>query len=84
MKEATVTYYTSKQVHETYDNAVAKVIDELAKEGFGVLTQIDVTETLKKKLNVDFRKYRILGACHPVLAYQALQAEERRSLKEKR
>jgi uncharacterized protein (DUF302 family) len=55
---------------------VIRVTEELKKEGFGVLTSIDVQETLKKKLNVDFPKYTILGACNPPFAYQALQAEE--------
>jgi uncharacterized protein (DUF302 family) len=59
----------------SYEEAIAKVIDELKKEGFGVLTEIDVKETLKKKLNVDFRPYKILGACNPTLAHQALQKE---------
>ena len=59
-----------------FDEAIQKVKEELIKEGFGVLTEIDVTATLKKKLNVDFKKYVILGACHPPSAYLALQAEE--------
>ena len=54
-----------------------KVIDELKKEGFGILTDIDVQKTLMKKLDVDFRKYRILGACNPHFAYKALQVESR-------
>ena len=60
-----------------FDDAVVKVMEELKKEGFGIITEIDVKETLKKKLNVDFKKYRILGACNPSFAYQALQAEDK-------
>ena len=69
-------YYFSKNIDCSFDEAVAKVTDELRKEGFGILTEIDVKETLKKKLDVDFRKYKILGACNPPFAYKALQAEE--------
>jgi len=69
-------YNNSKKVNLTYDEAIEKAIEELKKEGFGVLTEIDVKETLKKKLDVDFRKYKILGACNPSLAYKALQLEE--------
>lgn len=71
-----MTYHNSKIVNYTFDEAITKVTDELKKEGFGVLTEIDVKETLKKKLDVDFRKYKILGACNPTFAYKALQAEE--------
>jgi uncharacterized protein (DUF302 family) len=70
-------YYFSKTLKITFDEAVAKVTEELKKGGFGVLTEIDVKETLKKKLNVDFRKYKILGACNPPYAYRALQAEDK-------
>lgn len=59
-----------------FDRTVQKVTDELKKEGFGVLTTIDVQETMKKKLDVDFKKYVILGACNPPFAFKALQAEE--------
>lgn len=65
----------SKTTALNYDQAIAKVTDELKKEGFGVLTEIDVKETLKKKLNAEFRPYKILGACNPTLAHRALQTE---------
>jgi uncharacterized protein (DUF302 family) len=70
-------YSFNKTLDMSFDDAVNKVTDELKKEGFGVLTDIDVQTTLKKKLDVDFRKYRILGACNPSFAYKALQAESR-------
>ena len=60
----------------TYEEAIAKVTAALQTEGFGILTEIDVKETLKQKLDVKFRKYIILGACNPAFAYQALQAEK--------
>ena len=69
-------YGFSKTVNLSYDQTVEKVTDELKREGFGVLTTIDVRETLKKKLNVDFKRYVIFGACNPPFAHQALQAEE--------
>ncbi len=69
-------YGFSKKVNLSYDAAVTKVTEELKKEGFGVLTTIDVKETLKKKLDVDFKRYVILGACNPPFAHKALQAEE--------
>jgi uncharacterized protein (DUF302 family) len=72
-----VVYYISKEVSFPFDTAIERVKEELKKEGFGVLTEIDVQDTLKKKLDVDFRKYRILGACNPPFAHKALQAEER-------
>ena len=69
-------YGFSKVVNLSYAEAIEKVTDELKKEGFGVLTEIDVKETLKKKLDVDFKPYKILGACNPPFAYKALQSEE--------
>ena len=72
-----MSYYFSKALKMSFDEAIAKVTEELKKGGFGIITEIDVKETLKKKLNVDFRKYRILGACNPPFAYKALQAEDK-------
>ena len=66
-------YGYKKQVNLTYHDAVAKTREELAKQGFGVLTEVDVKATLKKKLNAEFDDYIILGACNPPFAYQALQ-----------
>lgn len=69
-------YGFSKIVNLGYEEAIEKVTDELKKEGFGVLTEIDVKATLKKKLDIDFKPYKILGACNPPFAYKSLQAEE--------
>ncbi len=69
-------YGFSKVVNIGYQEAIEKVTEELKKEGFGVLTEIDVKETLKKKLDVEFKPYKILGACNPPFAYKSLQAEE--------
>ena len=70
-----MTYYFEKEIALNFEDTVIRATEELMKEGFGVLTEIDVKATLKKKLDVDFRNYRILGACNPPFAYQALQAE---------
>jgi uncharacterized protein (DUF302 family) len=70
-----MTFQTRRELTTSYDRVLAKLPEALKTEGFGVLTEIDVQDTLKKKLGVDFRRYRILGACNPALAHQALQAE---------
>lgn len=69
-------YGFSKTLDITFEQAIEKVTSELKREGFGVLTSIDVKETLKQKINVDFKKYTILGACNPLIAHKALQEEE--------
>lgn len=70
-------YYIEKITDYTFDQAITRVTEELKKEGFGILTEINVQETLKKKINVDFKKYRILGACNPAKAYEALKNEDK-------
>ena len=72
-----MSYYFSKTINSNFDDAVQKVTEALKVEGFGVLTEIDVKATLKKKLDVDFKNYKILGACNPPFAYKALQAEDK-------
>jgi len=72
-----MSYYFNKIVDMSFDEAIEKTTEELKKEGFGVLTEIDVKAALKKKINVDFRKYRILGACNPQYAHKALLAEDK-------
>ncbi|SFV32568.1 DUF302 domain-containing protein [Thermoflavifilum thermophilum] len=73
-----MSYYFSKTLSGvSFEDAIQRVTQALQTEGFGILTEIDVQATLKKKLDVDFRKYRILGACNPPFAYQALQAEDK-------
>ncbi len=71
-------YYFSKSlVNVTFDKAIQKVTESLKEEGFGILTEIDIKATLKKKLDVDFYNYKILGACNPPFAYKALLAEDK-------
>jgi uncharacterized protein (DUF302 family) len=72
-----MSYYFSKILGISFDEALVRVTEELKKEGFGILTEIDVKETMKKKMNVDFRKYKILGACNPPLAHKAMQTEDK-------
>lgn len=72
-----MSYYFNKIVEGKFSEVIESVTEELKKEGFGILTEIDVKATLKKKLDVDFRNYRILGACNPSFAYKALQVEEK-------
>jgi uncharacterized protein (DUF302 family) len=68
-------YGYSKTLNVPYEDALVRVTEELKKEGFGVITEIDVKETFKKKLGMDFKKYKILGACNPNIAYRALNQE---------
>ena len=70
-------YYFSKTIGGSFENAIQKVTDALKAEGFGILTEIDIKATLKKKLDVDFYNYKILGACNPPFAYKALLAEDK-------
>ena len=70
-------YYFSKTIHEKFETVVQKVTEALKNEGFGILTEIDLKATLKKKLDVDFYNYIILGACNPPFAYKALLAEDK-------
>ncbi len=72
-----MSYFFSKTVKGSFEGVLEKVTASLKNEGFGILTEIDVKETLKKKLDVNFRKYKILGACNPSFAYEALQAEDK-------
>ena len=72
-----MSYYFSKIVDDSFEDAIERVTGHLADAGFGVLTTIDVSATLKKKIDVDFQRYTILGACNPRFAYKALQAEDK-------
>ena len=73
----TVTYYFSKTLDAGFDEAVERTIEALKQEGFGIITEIDVKETLRKKLGIDFRNYKILGACNPALAHEAIKIEDK-------
>lgn len=72
-----MTYYFNKTLSTDFESVKEKVIAELGKEGFGVLSEIDIKSTFRKKLDVDFRKYQILGACNPTFAHKALMAEDK-------
>jgi uncharacterized protein (DUF302 family) len=72
-----MTYYFAKTLALSFDEAVRLTTEALKREGFGIITEIDVKDTLKKKINVEFRPYRILGACNPALAHEALQIEDK-------
>lgn len=70
-------YYFSKTLETSFDEAVQRTVEVLKTEGFGIISEINIHEKLKEKLNVDFRRYKILGACNPSYAYKALQAEDK-------
>lgn len=70
-------YFNTKVKGLNFEETILRVTEELKKEGFGILTDIDLKETFKKKMDVDFKKYRILGACNPTFAYKSLQAEDK-------
>lgn len=72
-----MSYYFSKTKEAPFEKVIEEVTEKLKEEGFGILTEIDVKDTLRKKLDVDFRRYKILGACNPPFAYKALQAEDK-------
>ena len=72
-----MSYYISKTLHTDFDTAVTKTKDALQHESFGIITEIDLHETFKKKLDIEFRNYKILGACNPPFAYMALQTEDK-------
>ena len=70
-------YYFSKTINVSFEEAVQRITNVLKEEGFGIITEINMHEKLKEKLDVDFKKYKILGACNPALAYKALQSEDK-------
>lgn len=73
-----MSYYFSVTLEDvSFEEAIDKITKALKEEGFGILTNIDIKATMKEKLNIDFKKYKILGACNPPLAYKALQAEDK-------
>lgn len=70
-------YYFTKTLDAAFEDAVRRTIDALKSEGFGIITEIDIKDTFRKKIGVDFRNYRILGACNPTLAHEALELEDK-------
>ena len=72
-----MSYYFAKTLSVDFEDAVRRTTEALKQEGFGIITEIDVKDTFKKKINVNFRNYRILGACNPTLAHEALQLEDK-------
>ncbi|HET7708612.1 MAG TPA: DUF302 domain-containing protein [Sphingomicrobium sp.] len=72
-----MSYYFSTRIECTFDEAVDRTRQALLSEGFGVISEIDISKTLREKIGVEFRQYRILGACNPTLAYEALQIEDK-------
>lgn len=72
-----MSYYFAKTLAVGFEETVRRTVDALKQEGFGIITEIDVKDTLKKKIDVDFRNYRIQGACNPALAHEALQMEDK-------
>ena len=76
-RRSAMSYYFAKTLAVDFDEAARRTIEALKQQGFGIITEIDVKETFKKKINVDFRNYRILGACNPTLAHEALQLEDK-------
>ena len=70
-------YYIAKKINATFQEAIDKVTEELKKEGFGIISEIDIQSKLKEKLGIEFRKYKILGACNPPFAHQALSLEDK-------
>ncbi|GET31200.1 hypothetical protein PbJCM13498_00630 [Prolixibacter bellariivorans] len=77
LKTKEMKYYINKKVEGSFDEVIVQVTEALQQEGFGVLTEMDIQQKLKEKLDVDFRRYKILGACNPRFAYQALESEDK-------
>lgn len=72
-----MSYYFAKTLETGFEEAIRRTVEALKQEGFGIITEIDVKDTLKKKINIDFRNYRILGACNPALAREALEIDDK-------